>query len=43
MVKVVHMQRRSVYETKITTRYPKDCILLDETLITLYILKLPTV
>ena len=43
MVKVVHMQRRSVYESKTTTRYPKDCILLDETLITLYILKLDTV
>jgi hypothetical protein len=39
MVKVVHMLRRSVYEAKITTRYPKDCILLDDTLITLYILK----
>ena len=43
MVKVVHMQRRSVYESKTTTRYPKDCILLDESLITLYILKLDSV
>ena len=43
MVKVVHMQRRSVYESKTTTRYPKDCILLDETLITLYILKLDAI
>lgn len=40
MVKVVHMQRRSVYEAKSTTRYPADCIRLDEKLITLYILKL---
>ena len=40
MVKVVHMQRRSVYEAKSTTRYPADCIKLDESLITLYILKL---
>ena len=39
MVKVVHMQRRSVYEARITTRYPADCIRLDERLITLYILK----
>ena len=39
MVKVVHLQRRSVYEAKITTRYPKDCIRLDDKLITLYILK----
>lgn len=40
MVKVVHIQRRSVYEAKATTRYPADCIKLDESLITLYILKL---
>lgn len=40
MVKVVHLIRRSVYEAKATTRYPKDCIKLDESLITLYILKL---
>ena len=40
MVKVVHIQRRSVYEAKATTRYPADCIRLDESLITLYILKL---
>jgi len=40
MVKVVHMQRRSVYEAKSTTRYPADCIRLDDKLITLYILKL---
>ena len=39
MVKVVHLQRRSVYEAKITTRYPADCIRLDDKLITLYILK----
>ena len=39
MVKVVHMHRRSVYEAKATTRYPNDCIRLDESLITLYILK----
>lgn len=41
MVKVQHMLRRSVYEAKATTRYPKDCVKLDESLITLYILKLP--
>lgn len=41
MVKVLHMLRRSVYEAKATTRYPKDCVKLDESLITLYILKLP--
>lgn len=40
MVKVVHIQQRSVYEAKSTTRYPVDCIRLDEKLITLYILKL---
>ncbi len=40
MVKVVHLIRRSVYESKVTTRYPIDCIRLDESLITLYILKL---
>ena len=40
MVKVVHIQRRSLYEAKSTTRYPADCIRLDEKLITLYILKL---
>ena len=39
MVKVVHMQRRSVYEARVTTRYPADCIRLDDKLITLYILK----
>ena len=39
MVKVVHMIRRSVYEAKITTRYPNDCVRLDDSLITLYILK----
>lgn len=39
MVKVVHLQRRSVYEAKATTRYPRDCIRLDNQLITLYILK----
>ena len=43
MVKVVHLIRRSVYEAKVATRYPKDCIKLDESLITLYILKLPAV
>lgn len=40
MVKVAHLQQRSVYEAKLTTRYPSDCIRLDEQLITLYILKL---
>lgn len=40
MVKVVHLIRRSAYESKATTRYPSDCIRLDESLITLYILKL---
>jgi len=39
MVKVVHLQRRSVYEAKATTRYPNDCIKLDEHLMTMYILK----
>ena len=39
MLKVVHLQRRSVYEAKITTRYPDDCVRLDDQLITLYILK----
>jgi hypothetical protein len=39
MVKVVHLQRRSVYEVKVTTRYPKDCIRLDDQLMTMYILK----
>lgn len=42
MVKVVHMKRRSVYEAKVTTRYPADCVKLDSNLITLYILKLDT-
>jgi hypothetical protein len=42
MVKVVHMKRRSVYEAKITTRNPADCVRLDSNLITLYILKLDT-
>lgn len=42
MVKVVHMKRRSVYEVKVTTRYPADCVKLDSNLITLYILKLDT-
>lgn len=39
MVKVVHLQRRSVYEAKATTRYPKDCVRLDDQLMTMYILK----
>ena len=39
MVKVVHLKRRSVYETKVTTRYPNDCIRLDDQLMTLYLLK----
>ena len=39
MVKVVHMLRRSVYEVRATTRYPNDCVRLDESLITLYCLK----
>lgn len=43
MVKVVHLKRRSVYEAKITTRYPADCIRVDESSITMYILKLPTI
>jgi poly(3-hydroxyalkanoate) synthetase len=41
MIKVVHLIQRSVYETKTTTRYPNDCILIDQSSITLYILKLP--
>lgn len=43
MVKVVHLTRRvsewNKVETKSTTRYPDDCIRLDQQLITLYILK----
>ena len=39
MVKVVHLQRRSVYEAKVTTRYPADCVRLDDQLMTMYILK----
>ena len=39
MVKVVHLQRRSVYEARVTTRYPADCIRLDDQLMTMYILK----
>jgi hypothetical protein len=39
MVKVVHLKRRSVYETKATTRYPNDCIRLEDQLVTLYLLK----
>ena len=39
MLKVVHLQRRSVDEAKITTRYPDDCVRLDDELIALYILK----
>jgi hypothetical protein len=38
MVKVVHVSRRSG-EVKSTTRYPGDCVRLDSSLITLYILK----
>ena len=38
MVKVVHVSRRSG-EVKSTTRYPDDCVRLDSSLITLYILK----
>ena len=39
MVKVVHVQRRSVYEARVTTRYPGDCVRLADDLITLYLLK----
>lgn len=42
MVKVVHLNRRvsawNKVETKVTTRYPDDCVRLDEKLMTLYIL-----
>jgi len=38
MVKVVHVNKRQ-YEAKITTRYPNDCVRLDDSLITFYILK----
>lgn len=43
MVKVVHLTQRisdwNKMEVKSTTRYPDDCVRLDEQLITLYILK----
>ena len=43
MVKVVHLKQRvsdwNKVEAKVTTRYPDDCIRLDEQLITMYILK----
>jgi len=43
MVKVVHLTRRvsdwNKVESKSTTRYPDDCVRLDEKLITMYILK----
>jgi len=43
MVKVVHLTQRvsdwNKMEVKSTTRYPDDCVRLDEKLITLYILK----
>jgi hypothetical protein len=43
MVKVVHLKQRvsqwNKLEVKSTTRYPEDCVRLDEQLITLYILK----
>lgn len=43
MVKVVHLTQRisewNKMEVKATTRYPDDCVRLDEQLITMYILK----
>jgi hypothetical protein len=38
MVKVVHVNKR-LYEARITTRYPGDCVKIDEQLVTVYILK----
>jgi hypothetical protein len=38
MVKVVHVNKR-LYEARITTRYSRDCVKIDEQLVTVYLLK----
>lgn len=38
MVKVLHVNKRP-NEAKVTTRYPADCILIDSSLISIYVLR----